>query len=153
MKSNLCIILKFCKFRTMVISTNNILMPCFSNAADPFSMAPQKALELIGKSLTSQYERWQPKVRMFSLLTSSEYKLFKLFFSWPCRHVYRHAISVNLIQHWMRWKSFVLHVVDMQSRKEFCSITMVMVCQSQHIMGNFGSSIRSIFLLLISQTN
>ncbi|CAJ2670929.1 unnamed protein product [Trifolium pratense] len=30
---------------------------------DPFSMAPQKALELIGNSLTSQYERWQPKAR------------------------------------------------------------------------------------------
>jgi hypothetical protein len=45
-------------------------MPCFLNAADPFSMAPQKALDLIGKSLTTQYERWQPKVEMFSLLTS-----------------------------------------------------------------------------------
>jgi regulator-associated protein of mTOR len=56
-------------------------MPCFLNAADPFSMAPQKALDLIGKSLTTQYERWQPKVEMFSLLTSSEYKLLKLFFS------------------------------------------------------------------------
>lgn len=30
---------------------------------DPFSMAPQKALESIGKSLSSQYERWQPKAR------------------------------------------------------------------------------------------
>ncbi|GAU17205.1 hypothetical protein TSUD_178350 [Trifolium subterraneum] len=26
-------------------------------------MAPQKALELIGNSLTSQYERWHPKAR------------------------------------------------------------------------------------------
>ncbi|KAG8093493.1 hypothetical protein GUJ93_ZPchr0012g21870 [Zizania palustris] len=28
---------------------------------DPFSMAPPKALETIGKTLHSQYERWQPK--------------------------------------------------------------------------------------------
>uniref|UniRef100_A0A0E0BYN2 Raptor N-terminal CASPase-like domain-containing protein n=1 Tax=Oryza meridionalis TaxID=40149 RepID=A0A0E0BYN2_9ORYZ len=31
--------------------------------ADPFSMAPPKALETIGKTLHSQYERWQPKAR------------------------------------------------------------------------------------------
>ncbi|KAL0318163.1 UNVERIFIED_CONTAM: Regulatory-associated protein of TOR 1 [Sesamum calycinum] len=30
---------------------------------DPFSMAPQKALEAIGRTLNQQYERWQPKVR------------------------------------------------------------------------------------------
>ncbi|KAL5205507.1 hypothetical protein ABZP36_033716 [Zizania latifolia] len=30
---------------------------------DPFSMAPPKALETIGKTLHSQYERWQPKAR------------------------------------------------------------------------------------------
>ncbi|KAJ8753815.1 hypothetical protein K2173_000069 [Erythroxylum novogranatense] len=30
---------------------------------DPFSMAPQKALETIGKTLNIQYERWQPKAR------------------------------------------------------------------------------------------
>lgn len=33
--------------------------------ADPFSMAPQKALETIGKTLSTQYERWQPRVRTF----------------------------------------------------------------------------------------
>ncbi|KAL5226220.1 hypothetical protein ABZP36_012859 [Zizania latifolia] len=31
--------------------------------SDPFSMAPPKALETIGKTLHSQYERWQPKAR------------------------------------------------------------------------------------------
>ncbi|XP_050935928.1 regulatory-associated protein of TOR 1-like isoform X7 [Cucumis melo] len=31
--------------------------------ADPFSMAPQKALESIGKTLSVQYERWQPRAR------------------------------------------------------------------------------------------
>ncbi|XP_010683562.2 regulatory-associated protein of TOR 1 [Beta vulgaris subsp. vulgaris] len=30
---------------------------------DPLAMAPQKALEAIGKALSSQYERWQPKAR------------------------------------------------------------------------------------------
>ncbi|XP_052174043.1 regulatory-associated protein of TOR 1-like [Diospyros lotus] len=30
---------------------------------DPFSMAPQKALETIGKELSIQYERWQPRAR------------------------------------------------------------------------------------------
>ncbi|XP_019450728.1 PREDICTED: regulatory-associated protein of TOR 1-like [Lupinus angustifolius] len=30
---------------------------------DPFSIAPQKALESIGKTLVNQYERWQPKAR------------------------------------------------------------------------------------------
>lgn len=35
--------------------------------ADPFSMAPPKALETIGKNLLAQYERWQPKVSMTSL--------------------------------------------------------------------------------------
>lgn len=64
--------------------------------------------------------------------------------------VCRHAISVNLIQHWMRWKSFVLHVVNIQSQKEFCSITMGMVCLGQLLMVKFGSSIRSIFFLLSS---
>ncbi|KAK0583835.1 hypothetical protein LWI29_003693 [Acer saccharum] len=30
---------------------------------DPFSMAPQKALGMIGKNLSDQYERWQPRAR------------------------------------------------------------------------------------------
>ncbi|XP_048319912.1 regulatory-associated protein of TOR 1 isoform X1 [Ziziphus jujuba] len=29
---------------------------------DPFSMTPQKALETIGKNLSHQYERWQPRI-------------------------------------------------------------------------------------------
>jgi len=33
--------------------------------ADPFSMAPPKALETIGKNLSTQYERWQPRVTIF----------------------------------------------------------------------------------------
>ncbi|XP_030481187.2 regulatory-associated protein of TOR 1 isoform X3 [Cannabis sativa] len=34
-------------------------MECWT---DPFSMAPQKALETIGKNLSAQYERWQPRI-------------------------------------------------------------------------------------------
>ncbi|XP_019058409.1 PREDICTED: regulatory-associated protein of TOR 1-like isoform X3 [Tarenaya hassleriana] len=30
---------------------------------DPFSVTPQKAIETIGKNLSSQYERWQPRAR------------------------------------------------------------------------------------------
>nr|GMD40020.1 Regulatory-associated protein of TOR 1 [Ipomoea batatas] len=30
---------------------------------DPFSMAPPKALETIGRTLNQQYERWQPRAR------------------------------------------------------------------------------------------
>ncbi|XP_019254811.1 PREDICTED: regulatory-associated protein of TOR 1-like isoform X4 [Nicotiana attenuata] len=30
---------------------------------DPFSVAPQKALETIGRTLNEQYERWQPRAR------------------------------------------------------------------------------------------
>nr|XP_016474837.1 PREDICTED: regulatory-associated protein of TOR 1-like isoform X3 [Nicotiana tabacum] len=30
---------------------------------DPFSMAPQKALETIGRTLNQQYERWQPRAK------------------------------------------------------------------------------------------
>jgi hypothetical protein len=41
--------------------------------ADPFSMAPQKALETIGKTLSIQYERWQPKVRTFFACTCLTY--------------------------------------------------------------------------------
>lgn len=39
-----------------------VLIPV-SYLTDPFSMAPQKALETIGRTLNQQYERWQPRVR------------------------------------------------------------------------------------------
>ncbi|PPR87806.1 hypothetical protein GOBAR_AA32882 [Gossypium barbadense] len=44
-------------------------MECWT---DPFSMAPQKAVETIGKSFRDQYEKWQPKicqVREFYVIT------------------------------------------------------------------------------------
>nr|5WBI_A Chain A, Regulatory-associated protein of TOR 1 [Arabidopsis thaliana]5WBJ_A Chain A, Regulatory-associated protein of TOR 1 [Arabidopsis thaliana]5WBK_A Chain A, Regulatory-associated protein of TOR 1 [Arabidopsis thaliana]5WBL_A Chain A, Regulatory-associated protein of TOR 1 [Arabidopsis thaliana] len=41
------------------------ISPCARIEAwiDPFSMAPPKALETIGKNLSTQYERWQPRAR------------------------------------------------------------------------------------------
>ncbi|CAN7002417.1 unnamed protein product [Brassica rapa subsp. trilocularis] len=41
------------------------ISPCARIEAwiDPFSMAPPKALEAIGKNLSTQYERWQPRAR------------------------------------------------------------------------------------------
>lgn len=46
---------------------------CFFFLVDPFSLAPQKALETIGKNLSQQYERWQPRVRRY-LTSNSWYK-------------------------------------------------------------------------------
>ncbi|GAV80856.1 WD40 domain-containing protein [Cephalotus follicularis] len=49
---------------------------------DPFSMAPQKALETIGKTLSSQYERWQPKARYRYQLDPTVDDVKKLCNSW-----------------------------------------------------------------------
>lgn len=57
----------------------NILKFCL--LVDPFSMATQKALESIGKTLTSQYERWQPKVGMHNWFPSSCCILKKFLYS------------------------------------------------------------------------
>jgi len=49
--------------------------------SDPFSMAPPKALEAIGKALSLQYERWQPKVTTLCPKDSSLcFLLFALYF-------------------------------------------------------------------------
>ena len=49
----------------------------FYLVADPFSMAPQKALESIGKTLSVQYERWQPRVKTIMPRT-----LYDLLYFW-----------------------------------------------------------------------
>ncbi|KAL0675932.1 hypothetical protein Bca4012_003913 [Brassica carinata] len=43
------------------------ISPCARIEAwiDPFSMAPPKALETIGQNLSTQYERWQPRVIIY----------------------------------------------------------------------------------------
>ncbi|GMH10001.1 hypothetical protein Nepgr_011842 [Nepenthes gracilis] len=45
---------------------------------DPFSLTPQKALDAIGKALSLQYERWQPKARYKYLLDSTIEEVKKL---------------------------------------------------------------------------
>ncbi|AES79768.2 putative transcription factor WD40-like family [Medicago truncatula] len=62
---------------------------------DPFSMAPQKALELIGKSLTSQYERWQPKARYKCQLDPTLDEVKKL-----CTTCRRYAKSERVLFHY-----------------------------------------------------
>lgn len=48
---------------------------CF---ADPLSMSPQKALELVGNNLQKQYERWQPRARYKQLLDPTTEEVRKL---------------------------------------------------------------------------
>lgn len=54
-------------------------------------MAPQKALESIGKTLSSQYERWQPKVGTHDQLTSYLILTFESIFSINFFGVYHQA--------------------------------------------------------------
>ncbi|XP_062115132.1 regulatory-associated protein of TOR 1-like isoform X1 [Humulus lupulus] len=53
------------KIFTLASDDQYMIFICTSNPllADSFSMAPQKALETIGKILSAQYERWQPRAR------------------------------------------------------------------------------------------
>jgi regulator-associated protein of mTOR len=43
----------------------NPIIPTFFQHLDPLILPQQKALENIGKALQAQYERWQPRVRIF----------------------------------------------------------------------------------------
>ncbi|XLR62105.1 hypothetical protein S83_012777, partial [Arachis hypogaea] len=62
---------------------------------DPFSMAPQKALESIGKNLSSQYERWQPKARYKYQLDPIVDEVKKL-----CTSCRRYAKSERVLFHY-----------------------------------------------------
>ncbi|XP_014497712.1 regulatory-associated protein of TOR 1 [Vigna radiata var. radiata] len=62
---------------------------------DPFSMAPQKALESIGKTLSSQYERWQPKARYKCQLDPTVDEVKKL-----CTTCRRYAKSERVLFHY-----------------------------------------------------
>ncbi|ESW12142.1 hypothetical protein PHAVU_008G087800 [Phaseolus vulgaris] len=62
---------------------------------DPFSMAPQKALESIGKTLSSQYERWQPKARYKCQLDPTVEEVKKL-----CTTCRRYAKSERVLFHY-----------------------------------------------------
>ncbi|XWS59157.1 hypothetical protein CRYUN_Cryun08bG0097800 [Craigia yunnanensis] len=62
---------------------------------DPFSMAPQKALETIGKNLRDQYERWQPKARCKVELDPTVDEVKKL-----CNTCRRYAKSERALFHY-----------------------------------------------------
>lgn len=62
---------------------------------DPFSMAPQKALETIGKTLSSQYERWQPRARYKYQLDPTVEEVKKL-----CNTCRRYAKSERVLFHY-----------------------------------------------------
>ncbi|XP_044508868.1 regulatory-associated protein of TOR 1-like isoform X2 [Mangifera indica] len=62
---------------------------------DPFSMAPQKALETIGKNLSLQYERWQPKARYKVQLDPTVEEVKKL-----CNACRRYAKSERVLFHY-----------------------------------------------------
>ncbi|XP_054780131.1 regulatory-associated protein of TOR 1 [Prosopis cineraria] len=62
---------------------------------DPFSMATQKALESIGKTLSSQYERWQPKARYKCQLDPTVDEVKKL-----CTTCRRYAKSERVLFHY-----------------------------------------------------
>ncbi|KAG2481635.1 hypothetical protein PVAP13_J096570 [Panicum virgatum] len=62
---------------------------------DPFSMAPPKALENIGKTLHSQYERWQPKARYKLQLDPTVEEVKKL-----CNTCRKYARSERVLFHY-----------------------------------------------------
>ncbi|CAN0879595.1 Regulatory-associated protein of TOR 1 [Linum grandiflorum] len=62
---------------------------------DPFSMQPTKALETIGKTLSLQYERWQPRARYKVQLDPSVEDVKKL-----CNTCRRYAKSERVLFHY-----------------------------------------------------
>lgn len=44
------------------VSRNHFSLLLFDLTSDPFSMSPPRALQTIGHNLSTQYERWLPKV-------------------------------------------------------------------------------------------
>ncbi|KAK9289676.1 hypothetical protein L1049_007834 [Liquidambar formosana] len=62
---------------------------------DPFSMAPQKALETIGKTLSIQYERWQPRARYKYQLDPTVDEVKKL-----CTSCRKYAKSERVLFHY-----------------------------------------------------
>ncbi|KAF8748893.1 hypothetical protein HU200_012820 [Digitaria exilis] len=63
--------------------------------SDPFSMAPPKALENIGKTLHTQYERWQPKARYKLQLDPTVEEVKKL-----CNTCRKYAKSERVLFHY-----------------------------------------------------
>ncbi|XP_012256997.1 regulatory-associated protein of mTOR isoform X2 [Athalia rosae] len=62
---------------------------------DPLSMSPQKALEMIGKNLQQQYERWQPRARYKQSLDPTVEEVKKL-----CTSLRRNAKEERVLFHY-----------------------------------------------------
>ncbi|KAI5066969.1 hypothetical protein GOP47_0017497 [Adiantum capillus-veneris] len=62
---------------------------------DPFSMSAQKALDAIGKTLQTQYERWQPRARYKLQLDPTSEEIKKL-----CAHCRKSAKSERVLFHY-----------------------------------------------------
>ena len=62
---------------------------------DPFSLAPQKALEAIGANLLKQYERWQPRARYKQSLDPTVEDVKKL-----CTSLRRNAKDERVLFHY-----------------------------------------------------
>ncbi|XP_050383493.1 regulatory-associated protein of TOR 1 [Argentina anserina] len=62
---------------------------------DPFSMAPTKALETIGKTLSTQYERWQPRAKYRVQLDPTVEEIKKL-----CSTCRKYAKSERVLFHY-----------------------------------------------------
>lgn len=71
--------------------------PCarFECWIDPLSMSPQKALEMIGKNLQIQYERWQPRARYKQSLDPTVEEVKKL-----CTSLRRNAKEERVLFHY-----------------------------------------------------
>lgn len=140
---------------------------------DPFSMAPQKALESIGKTLSLQYETWQPKARYKPQLDPTIEEVKKL-----CTTCRKSAKSERVLFHynghgvpkptangeiWLFNKSYTqyipLPISDLDSWLKTpsiyvfdCSAAGLIVnsfieLQDWNISGSSGSSVRDCILL------
>uniref|UniRef100_A0A336KI03 CSON003958 protein n=1 Tax=Culicoides sonorensis TaxID=179676 RepID=A0A336KI03_CULSO len=73
------------------------IQPCARLEAwiDPATLSPQKAIELIGKNLQAQYERWQPKARYKQSLDPTVEAVKKL-----CTSLRRNAKEERVLFHY-----------------------------------------------------
>ncbi|CAH0563709.1 unnamed protein product [Brassicogethes aeneus] len=62
---------------------------------DPLSMSPQKALDMIGQNLQTQYERWQPRARYKQSLDPTSEEVKKL-----CSSLRRNAKEERVLFHY-----------------------------------------------------
>jgi regulatory associated protein of mTOR len=83
-----------CWIGKFLINTSIIFLKILK-IPDPLSMSPQKALESIGASLQSQYERWQPRARYKQSLDPTMDEVKKL-----CTSLRRNAKEERVLLHY-----------------------------------------------------